>query len=59
MIHIGRAGSKLGSFSEFEIRQGLKSGKFFLTDLGWKEGMEKWAPLSDFDPSRPPVGPPG
>jgi hypothetical protein len=46
MIHIGRAGSKLGSFSEFEVRQGLKSGRFFLTDLGWKEGMESWAPLS-------------
>jgi len=47
-IHIGRAGSKLGSFSEFEVRQGLASGRFFLTDLGWKEGMETWAPLSQF-----------
>jgi len=55
MIHIGRAGSKLGSFSEFEVRQGLKSGRFFLTDLGWKEGMENWAPLSQFpDLTAPP-----
>ena len=48
MIHIGRAGVKLGSFSEFEVRQGLASGRFLLTDLGWKEGMENWAPLSQF-----------
>jgi hypothetical protein len=57
MIHIGRAGSKLGSFSEFEIRQGLKSGRFFLTDLGWKEGMENWAPLSQFDEFETPPEP--
>ena len=48
MIHIGRAGAQLGSFSEFEVRQGLKSGRFFLSDLGWKEGMENWVPLSQF-----------
>jgi hypothetical protein len=48
MIHIGRAGAKLGSFSEFEVRQGLASGRFLLTDLGWKEGMENWAALSEF-----------
>jgi hypothetical protein len=60
MIHIGRAGAQLGSFSEFEIRQGLKSGRFFLTDLGWKEGMENWAPLSqftEFEPSTEPMPP--
>jgi len=48
MIHIGRAGSKLGSFSEEEVRRGLASGRFSLTDLGWKEGMANWAPLSQF-----------
>ncbi len=48
MIHIGRAGSKLGSFSEYEVRQGLATGRFSLSDLGWKEGMENWAPLSNF-----------
>jgi len=57
MIHIGRAGSKLGSFSEFEVRQGLKAGKFFLTDLGWKEGMENWAPLSQFTEFETPPEP--
>ncbi len=60
MIHIGRAGAKLGSFSEFEVRQGLASGRFFLTDLGWKEGMENWAPLSqfsEFEVTPPPMPP--
>jgi len=57
MIHIGRAGAKLGSFSEFEARQGLKSGRFLPTDLGWKEGMENWAPLSQF-PELAPTPPP-
>ena len=48
MIHIGRAGAILGSFSEDEVRQGLVTGRFSLTDLGWKEGMAAWAPLSTF-----------
>src|SRR5438067_968658 len=47
-IHIGRGTTNLGVFNEEEIRQGLDSGRFFLTDLGWREGMEKWAPLSEF-----------
>jgi hypothetical protein len=61
MIHIGRAGTKLGSFSEFEVRRGLASGRFFLTDLGWKQGMENWAPLStfpEFAPETPEPMPP-
>lgn len=60
MIHIGRAGVKLGSFSEFEVSRGLASGKFLLTDLGWKEGMENWTPLSEFSefaPTPPPLPP--
>lgn len=48
MIHLGRSGSRLGTFSEAEVRQGLATGRFFLTDLAWKEGMENWAPLSQF-----------
>ena len=58
MIHIGRSGAILGSFSEFEVRQGLKSGRFFPTDLGWKEGMPNWLPLSQFSefiPAPPPL----
>jgi hypothetical protein len=60
MIHIGRAGVNLGSFSEFEVRQGLATGRFLLTDLGWKEGMENWTPLSQFEEfaTPPPPMPP-
>ncbi len=59
MIHIGRAGTKLGSFSEFDVRRGLATGQFLLTDLGWKEGMENWAPLSQFPEfETPPPMPP-
>ena len=58
MIHIGRAGTKLGSFSEEEVRQGLVTGRFSLSDLGWKEGMENWAPLSQFDEVTAPPPPP-
>ena len=60
MIHIGRAGVNLGSFSEFEVRQGIAKGRFLLTDLGWKEGMETWTPLSQFEEfaTPPPPMPP-
>jgi hypothetical protein len=57
MIHIGRAGAQLGSFSEFEVGRGLKSGQFLLTDLGWKQGMEHWAPLSQFPEFNTPPEP--
>jgi len=57
MFHIGRAGAKLGSFSQFEVSRGLKTGRFFLTDLGWKPGMENWAPLSEFEEFNPPPEP--
>ena len=57
MIHIGRAGSILGSFSEFEVRRGLASGRFFLTDLAWKQGMANWEPLSKFPEFATPMPP--
>src|SRR5207248_2200454 len=37
-FHINRNGTNLGTFSEDEVRDGLRSGKFFATDLGWREG---------------------
>ncbi|MBV9009374.1 MAG: YIP1 family protein [Verrucomicrobia bacterium] len=68
MIHINRAGSNLGIFSEGDVRAGLRSGQFAPGDLGWREGMPKWQPLSEFTefaadipaaaPSPPPVPPP-
>jgi hypothetical protein len=45
-FHINRSGTNLGTFSEDEVRDGLRSGKFFGTDLGWREGMANWQPLA-------------
>ena len=45
-INIGRNGQQLGSFSEDEVREGLRSGTFLPTDLGWHEGLAEWQPLS-------------
>jgi hypothetical protein len=49
MIHISRSGGTLGVFDEARVREGLKSGEFIETDLGWTEGMSTWRPLSEFD----------
>lgn len=49
MIHIARNNQQLGQFSEEEVRRGLQDGQFLPTDLGWKEGMPEWQPLSTFD----------
>jgi hypothetical protein len=48
MIHINRAGSNLGIFSEEDVKEGLRSGRFAGSDLGWREGMANWQPLSQF-----------
>ncbi|PYK59822.1 MAG: hypothetical protein DME43_07560 [Verrucomicrobia bacterium] len=45
-FHINRSGTSLGTFSEDEVREGLRSGKFVGTDLGWREGMATWEPLA-------------
>src|SRR5438477_10221750 len=45
-FHINRSGTSLGTFSEDEVRDGLRSGKFGGTDLGWREGMPTWQPLA-------------
>jgi hypothetical protein len=45
-FHINRSGTDLGTFSEDEVRDGLRSGKFVGTDLGWREGMATWEPLA-------------
>ena len=48
MIHVNRSGTALGIFSEEDVRAGLQSGRFAPTDLGWREGMAQWQPLSQF-----------
>ena len=47
-IHVARAETKLGIFSEDEIKEGLRTGRFAPTDLGWCEGMTAWRPLAQF-----------
>src|SRR5438132_14090798 len=48
MIHVNRGATSLGTFSEEEVREGLRTGRFAPTDLGWREGMPQWQPLSQF-----------
>jgi len=57
-FHINRGGTNLGTFSEDEVRDGLRSGKFFGTDLGWREGMATWQPLAQI-PELAQEGPAG
>lgn len=47
-IHVSRAGASLGAFPDSEVREGLRSGRFFASDLGWRDGMSTWQPLSTF-----------
>jgi hypothetical protein len=61
MIHVNRGATGLGAFSEEEVREGLRTGRFVPTDLGWREGMANWQPLSQFPelgaaaPAAPPA----
>jgi hypothetical protein len=48
MIHVNRSGTTLGTFSEDDVRAGLRAGRLLPTDLGWREGMPQWQPLSQF-----------
>jgi hypothetical protein len=65
MIHVNRGTTSLGIFSEEEVREGLSSGRFAPSDIGWREGMASWQPLSQFPefgaaaaaPAVPPVQP--
>jgi len=64
MIHVNRGATSLGVFSEQEVREGLSAGRFAQTDIGWREGMASWEPLSRFPefasaaaPAVPPVQP--
>src|SRR6266496_4577965 len=61
MIHVNRGATSLGVFSEDEVREGLRTGRFVSTDIGWREGMANWQPLSQFPeleaaaPAAPPA----
>src|SRR2546423_294976 len=62
--HMNRSGASLGTFSEEDVRAGLRSGRFLGTDLGWREGMAAWqalAQISEFAHDAAPAaaaGPP-
>ena len=61
MIHVNRGATSLGAFSEEDVREGLRAGRFAPTDLGWREGMATWQPLSqfaEFGAATPAVPPP-
>lgn len=47
MIHVARDGAKLGEFTLEQVREGLNSGQFRATDLGWQSGMAEWRPLGE------------
>jgi hypothetical protein len=61
MIHVNRGATNLGVFSEEEVREGLRTGRFVPTDIGWREGTANWQPLSQFPelgaaaPAAPPA----
>ena len=48
MIHINRNRENLGKFTDQEVSDGLKSGRFLSSDLAWCEPMPTWQPLSSF-----------
>lgn len=56
-IHVARDGAKLGEFSLEQIREGLRTGQFRATDLGWQSGMTDWRPLSEFAVETPSATP--
>src|ERR1700737_4115338 len=48
MISVNRGATSLGAFPEEQVREGIRAGRFLRTDLGWREGMASWQPLSQF-----------
>ena len=52
-IHVARPPAQLGVFSQEEVVAGLQAGRFLPTDLGWREGMSAWTPLSQWEEFSP------
>jgi hypothetical protein len=57
-IHVARDGAKLGEFTLDQIHEGLRTGQFRPTDLGWESGMPDWRPLATFVVEKPAVAMP-
>jgi len=47
-IHVNRGATSLGAFPAEQVRESIRAGRFLPSDLGWKEGMANWQPLSQF-----------
>src|SRR5436305_8326554 len=62
MIHVNRGATGLGVFPEEQVRERIRAGRFLPSDLGWREGMASWQPLSEFTAdiaaAMPPSGAP-
>ena len=56
MIHVNRGATSLGAFPEDQVREGLRAGRFLPSDLGWREGMASWQPLSQFSEFAADIG---
>src|SRR5256885_2567647 len=48
MIHVNRGAPSLAVFPEEQVREVIRPGRFLPSDLGWREGMASWQPLSQF-----------
>jgi hypothetical protein len=57
MIHVARDGAKLGEFTLEQIQEGLRTGQFRSTDLGWQAGMTDWRRLSELAGTAVPPAP--
>src|ERR1700736_720411 len=55
-ILVNRGATSLGVFPEEQVREALRAGRFLPTDLGWKEGMPNWQPLSQFSEFAADIG---
>ena len=59
---VNRDGQELGSFEVSELQDGLKTGFFRATDLGWRDGMANWQALTEISglgsaPPKPNLAP--
>jgi uncharacterized RDD family membrane protein YckC len=61
-VWIGREGERYGPYQEEDVRQWLRSGQVSRDDLGWREGLADWQPLSalfpDIEAAPPSAVPP-
>ena len=57
-IYINRNNQNSGPFDELSVENALRNGTFSMNDLGCREGMTSWQPLSVFFPHLQIVAPP-